>query len=66
MKKILIFSVTCSFMLCSFSTLPSKEKKDVVKLQTWYYTCADGRKGSFLCDGCNHESALIIANSICQ
>ena len=66
MKKLLILSIISVFTLSSFATFPSKENKEPVKLKTWFYTCADGRKGSFLCDGCDHSSALIIANTICQ
>jgi hypothetical protein len=66
MKKIIMLSVVGVLTLSSFSVKKNNSKIEV-QLQTWYYSCGDGRTGTFLMPrGSSQENALIVAHSICD
>ena len=75
MKNLLILAVITIFTLSSFATNTTEDVKLISKtgskinnqtFTTWYYLCRSGRRGSFICNGCDRSEATIIANSNCQ
>jgi hypothetical protein len=66
MKKLIMLSVVGIFTLSSFSVKNCDIKKVNTEVQTWYYSCGDGRSGTFLmAQGSSHDAAMEIATILC-
>lgn len=64
MKKLLLLSTIGILSLSSFKKLENVKTKPVA-MTYWRVTCGGVASGGFWCEGCTHESAMVIAQRIC-